>query len=1069
MSKKVLSLVLALVMVLGSFSFVSAADYNDVTGTVYAEAVDRLSLLGILEGYPDGTFKPEGQITRAEFATVAVRARGLASAAAAAQGLPTGFSDVPGTFWASGVVGTAARLGIVNGVGNGQFAPQSPVKYEDAITMLVRALGYEESAKAKGGYPYGYLIVANEIGLLDEVKGTQGAPATRGIVAQMTDNALEIEMMIQVGYGTDTKWVVSGTENTEEKYLLDELGFDSVTGRVVSVNTKTDKLVVDPTDEDLKNVTLETEEGFDFYSVEGLETKFWYKDDVVVIYVVKEEAKFDAVEVDDDELTLITEDENYEVARNATLTLDGKKVDQDEFEADYAKVVLNDDDEIIWAQGYTFDGFILVEEVEDLVALSYDDYDEIDLEDFTIVKEGKTIEAEEVEEQDILFFNNDEEFAVVANKGTEGELDRVYTDGTFRFEGSAYSQTSIGNATALYFDEGKIGELTADVLDEFLDDEATITVYVDFAGDVVVVSGEVSSVGNSSYGVLLEDTQEYTGRRGAMIALDLRNGANEKVSYDITEKEITDGDIKLVGLANVAAVRALVEGQVLKVTVDKDGDISAIELPEAIVNADAFDFDDANVKADGVSYKLQASTIVFYDGNDEAVTLGNAKDKFEEVKAGSTIYVEKGRVIAVVGVTDTDADTKNVTGLVTGVKDLTNGKLQFTVKVFGETQRLVTEAKNYDLADYDDFEDHIVTFKVGETSGEIKDIADNIKLTRSEEITITKVSGRTINDYVELNTKAKIYDAADDFEELNLRDLKKDMVVVVYFQGSSNRFIDYVVVGAEEVAPVEETGLIEKSGDGSANNPYAITVDDSTPYFLNAKTVLRNADNKVIATGATAVFAALTDGDKVEVTVDGDVMTIKRLATAEELDDAETLKEAKEALAAAKDAADDIVEAEYTEESYEALTEALKLPETTLSQINAKTEAINDAIEALEAVGQTALDEAIEEAEDLVAADYTIISYARVLSALELPETTNAQVVAKTKAINDAIKALVFAGQAALDVAVEAAEALDADDYTEESFAAVTAALELPETTNAEVVAKTEAINDAIDALVDAE
>ena len=58
--------------------------------------------------------------------------------------------------------------------------------------MLVRALGYEASAQTKGGYPYGYLIVANEIGLLDEVKGTQGAPASRGIVAQMTDNALEI-------------------------------------------------------------------------------------------------------------------------------------------------------------------------------------------------------------------------------------------------------------------------------------------------------------------------------------------------------------------------------------------------------------------------------------------------------------------------------------------------------------------------------------------------------------------------------------------------------------------------------------------------------------------------------------------------------------------------------------------------------------------------------------------------------------------------------------------------------------------------------------------------------------
>ena len=97
--KKGLSLVLVLAMVLGCFSFVSAASYSDVAGTSYEEAVARLSLLEILTGYKDGTFKPEDQITRAEFAAVAVRAKGLEATAQASKGLPTGFSDVPGTHW----------------------------------------------------------------------------------------------------------------------------------------------------------------------------------------------------------------------------------------------------------------------------------------------------------------------------------------------------------------------------------------------------------------------------------------------------------------------------------------------------------------------------------------------------------------------------------------------------------------------------------------------------------------------------------------------------------------------------------------------------------------------------------------------------------------------------------------------------------------------------------------------------------------------------------------------------------------------------------------------------------
>jgi len=843
MSKKVLALVLALVMVLGSFSFVSAADYSDVEGTVYEEAVARLSLLEVLTGYPDGSFKPENTITRAEFAAVAVRAKGLANAAEASKGLPTGFTDVPTSHWASGIVGTAAKTGVVNGIGNGLFAPEAPVKYEEAITMLVRALGYEAAAQTKGGYPYGYLIVANEIGLLDEVKGTQGAPASRGIVAQMTDNALEIPLMIQVGFGADAKFVVSGSkehgDDAEEQYLLDSMGFDSVKGRVISVNTKTDKLVVDPTKEELKNVTLEVEEGFDFYEVEGLETKFWYKDDVVVVYAVQEEAKFDAVEVDKDEITLITEDENYEVARNATLTVDGKSVKQEKFEADYAKIVLNDDDEIIWAQGYTFDGFILVEEVKDETAYSYDDFDEVDLEDFTIVKEGKTIGIDGIEEEDILFYNNDEEFAVVYNKGTEGELDRVYDNGNFRFEGEAYDLSE--RVVPVYFDEGKIGELNADILDEFLDDEATITVFVDYYGDVVVVSGEVSSVGNSSYAALTNDVVKYNGRKGEMIALDVRNGADEKVSFDLLVKDMEeleeDGDLTRITVEQLKELKKA-DNKVLKISVDKDGDVTSIEVPEFVELEKDFKIDDSNAKGkDGFSYRLQSNTIVFHDSNKKATTLGNAKDKFSEVEAGATIFYEKGRVVAVIGETDADTDTKDVTGLVTRVKTLTNGKTEFTVEVLGETQRLVTEKK--DTIKETVKEDTIRTFEVGETSGKIKGIKDAAEYPRKDTITIDgKLSGRTITtkdgNKVELNTKAVIYDATDDYEELNLRDLKDGMTVDVYFQGSSKRFVDYVIVdeakdGETEVATDGTVTYIDAVGG------YVIVDGDEIEIIGSAK------------------------------------------------------------------------------------------------------------------------------------------------------------------------------------------------------------------------------------------
>ena len=152
--------------------------------------------------------------------------------------------------------------------------------------------------------------------------------------------------------------------------------------------------------------------------------------------------------------------------------------------------------------------------------------------------------------------------------------------------------------------------------------------------------------------------------------------------------------------------------------------------------------------------------------------------------------------------------------------------------------------------------------------------------------------------------------------------------------------------------------------------------------------------------------------------------------------------------------------ADYTD--YSAVTTALALPETTNTEIVAKTTAINTAIAGLVFAGQAALDAAITAEGLLTAADYT--DYSAVTTALALPETTNTEIVAKTTAINTAIAGLVFAGQAALDTAKTAESALLSTDYVD--YSAVTTALALPETTNAEVVTKTTAINTAIAGLV---
>lgn len=192
MNKSILSLMIALMMIIGSVSISMAATPADVVGTPVEEAVVRLASLGVLEGYPDGTFRPNLNITRAEYAAVVYRAKRLTQISG-----NTVFGDVPASHWASGYIKAAEQDGLIKGKGLVQgvntFDPEASISYEEAVTLVVRALGYEALAQSSGGFPSGYLLVATQKGLLQGITGNLSMPASRALVAQLTFNALEIQ------------------------------------------------------------------------------------------------------------------------------------------------------------------------------------------------------------------------------------------------------------------------------------------------------------------------------------------------------------------------------------------------------------------------------------------------------------------------------------------------------------------------------------------------------------------------------------------------------------------------------------------------------------------------------------------------------------------------------------------------------------------------------------------------------------------------------------------------------------------------------------------------------------
>ena len=215
--KKVIALVAVFAMLVSTVAF--ATTFSDVKDDDnYAEAIEMLSNLGILTGDDqdgDGVmdFRPNDTITRAEVAAIVCRVQNLNNLAQTG----TQFTDVTSSHWASGYVAQAAGKGIINGNGDGTFAPEANVKFQDVVKMFVRTIGYEPYVNANGGYPAGDLAAANRYGVLDGVINSGNeAEATRGQVAQIAFNALDTPLMDRKTYGADEEWVVYNGRNGNE-------------------------------------------------------------------------------------------------------------------------------------------------------------------------------------------------------------------------------------------------------------------------------------------------------------------------------------------------------------------------------------------------------------------------------------------------------------------------------------------------------------------------------------------------------------------------------------------------------------------------------------------------------------------------------------------------------------------------------------------------------------------------------------------------------------------------------------------------------------------------------------
>lgn len=221
----------------------------DISGTQYEEAAELLGALGIMVGdAEDGAFRPNDNIIRSEMAKVAVYSVGLEDIAKSSMG-STRFPDVPADHWATGAINVADQQGMVIGDDVGTFRPDDNVLLQEAVAIIVRAMGYEPAAEDKGGYPSGYLYIASSNQLLRGLSGSATEPAARGDIAQLIFNALTVNLMEQVGFGTNVSYEVVDKTLLYDKLNV-EKGYGQITGTGETAltggsTTDEDRIVID--------------------------------------------------------------------------------------------------------------------------------------------------------------------------------------------------------------------------------------------------------------------------------------------------------------------------------------------------------------------------------------------------------------------------------------------------------------------------------------------------------------------------------------------------------------------------------------------------------------------------------------------------------------------------------------------------------------------------------------------------------------------------------------------------------------------------------------------------------
>jgi hypothetical protein len=643
------------------------------------------------------------------------------------------------------------------------------------------------------------------------------------------------------------------------------------------------------------NGVYEVIEGVDFELAFGNEVTLFVKKDKVLGLTIESDFFLDAIEVDGDELTLEDEDEDYDISDDVTVWLNGKdnkgKISDGKYS--YAKVVVDDDDEVIFIDAYDF-AFIVVEEVEDEIIFGYGD--ELDAEDYVFVKNGKKIALEDLEEGDIVFYNSKAEFAEVFNKSYVGEIEKVFENKddqdlcTIRVDGKDIKV--VGRTK--YLDGDELEAFTINEAEDMMDEGEDVEVFVDRFGDAVYVVGDTGAADTSKfYALVLKNSKAFASRGKNMWTLDVLSETGKKLSYDIDDDDATDDEFfvnenedGIDGTWSTGDWDAgqesdiVVKGSVVQIEVDEDGEVESVKLlgvadSNYTYGSDEYFKTDASYVA---GFKLQDSAVVFDveddlegdsddddyykptniagdDDDIEVTTLGDLK--YNKIYTAAVYADSKDRVcVIVVTSSDREGDTTKYDAVAVGNASKVAGEFTYRVKLNVEGKEDTYYTKEFKKAQPDiagikkgDF----LVVEIDDDTNEIVDVDVNPTGRVEKNVTIADLSVSSATFKVGSKTyrlaDAEILDA--DYDPIRVSNLSNGDKVNVFMVSSTSNYVSILVVVDEAAdAGDDEPGDIEFSYNAGVLTVTGLVYDEDgdNEYFIKVS-------------GDAASLAFYIDGD----------------------------------------------------------------------------------------------------------------------------------------------------------------------------------------------------------------